>query len=58
MCLNNNIEIVTPSSIKVTNADCQDMRYKSFVDGVEHFEFKTVNNLFELISKGISGYGK
>lgn len=58
VCLNNNIEIVTPSSIKVTNADCQDMRYKSFVDGVEHFDFKTVNNLFELISKGISGYGK
>jgi len=58
VCLNNNIEILTPASFKAVNAGCQDKQYKSFVDGVEHFDFKTVNNLFELISKGISGYGK
>lgn len=56
--LNNNIEILTPTAIKAANAACQDKRFKDFVDGVEHFDFATINNLFDLISKGISVYGK
>ena len=56
--LNNNIEILTPTAIKAANAACQDKRFKHFVDGVEHFDFATINNLFDLISKGISVYGK
>jgi len=57
-CLNNNIVILTPSSIKTINADCDDKQYKDFVNSVARFDFKTVNDLFEMISKGIVTYGK
>ena len=44
-CLNNNIAILTPSSIKTINAGCDDKRYKDFVNGVTQFDLKTVNDL-------------
>ena len=58
VCLNNNIVILTPSSIKKMNADCQEKSYKNFAESVTNFDFATVNSLFELISKGIVTYGK
>lgn len=58
VCLNNNIVILTPSSIKKMNEDCQEKLYKNFAENVTNFDFATVNNLFELISKGIVTYGK
>lgn len=58
VCLNNNIVILTPSSIKAINALSQEDQYKKFADGVTQFDFATVNNLFKLISKGIVTYGK
>lgn len=58
VCLNNNIVIITPSSIKKINEDCQEKLYKNFAESVTNFDFATVNNLFELISKGIVTYGK
>lgn len=58
VCLNNNIVILTPSSIKAINAQSQEEQYKKFADSVTQFDFTTVNNLFELISKGIVTYGK
>ncbi len=57
-CLNNNIVILTPSSIKTINAGCDDKQYKDFANGVTQFDFKTVNDLFEMVSKGIVTYGK
>ena len=57
-CLNNNTVILTPSSIKTINAGCDDKQYKDFANGVTQFDFKTVNDLFEMISKGIVTYGK
>ena len=58
VCLNNNIVILTPSSIKDINASSQEKAYKDFADSVTQFDFKTVNDLFEMISKGIVTYGK
>lgn len=58
VCLNNNIVILTPSSIKTINADYDDKQYKDFANSVTKFDFKTVNDLFEMISKGIVTYGK
>ena len=58
VCLNNNIVILTPSSIKTINAVCDDKQFKDFVDSVTRFDFKTVNDLFAMISKGIVIYGK
>lgn len=58
VCLNNNIVILTPSSIKKMNADCQEKSYKNFAESVTNFDFATINHLFELISKGIVTYGK
>lgn len=58
VCLNNNIVILTPSSIKKMNADCQEKSYKNFVESVTNFDFATINRLFELISKEIVTYGK
>ena len=57
-CLNNNIVILTPSSVKTINAGCDDKQSKDFANGVTQFDFKTVNDLFEMISKGIVTYGK
>lgn len=58
VCLNNNIVILTPSSIKDINASSQEKAYKDFADSVTQFDFKTVNDLFEMISKEIVTYGK
>ena len=58
VCLNNNIVILTPSSIKKMNEDCQEKLYKYFAESVTNFDFATINHLFELISKGIVTYGK
>lgn len=58
VCLNNNIVILTPSSIKTINAVCDDKQFKDFADSVTQFDFKTVNDLFAMISKGIVTYGK
>lgn len=56
--LNNNIIILTPTSVKVINSQSQDKQYKEFTDNVTQFDFATVNNLFEMISKGIVIHGK
>ena len=58
VCLNNNIVILTPSSVKKMNEDCQEKSYKNFAESVTNFDFATVNSLFELISKGIVTYEK
>lgn len=58
VCLNNNIEILTPSLFKANNEFSQEEKYKKFAEGVTNFDFATVNNLFELISQGIVVYGK
>ena len=58
VCLNNNIVILTPSSIKSINADCDDKQFKDFANSVTQFDLKTVNDLLEMISKGIVTYGK
>lgn len=58
VCLNNNITILTPTSIKEFNADSQEKQYKEFANNVTAFDFATVNKLFELISNGIIIYGK
>lgn len=58
VCLNNNITILTPTSVKASNADSQEKQYKEFADNVLKFDFATVNKLFELISNGIIIYGK
>lgn len=58
VCLNNNITILTPASVKAFNADSQEKQYKEFADNVSNFDFATVNELFELISNGIIIYGK
>ena len=58
VCLNNNIVILTPSSVKDFNVASQEKTYKDFADNVTQFDLKTVNNMFELISKGIVTYGK
>ena len=53
-CSNNNILILTPSSFKESNQD----KYKELCELVENFDLKTINLLFEEISKNIhSGYG-
>lgn len=52
---NNNIVIVTPSSIKEGN---KDGKYKDFAAGITHFDFVTVNKLFVNISKTIVIHGK
>lgn len=56
VCLNNNIEILTPSEFKKQNEESQEEKYKKFAEGVTQFDFKTINNLFELISQGIKTY--
>lgn len=56
--LNNNITILTPTSVKDINSQSQDKQYKEFADNVTQFDFATVNNLFEMISKGIVIHGK
>lgn len=56
--LNNNIVILTPTEFKSQNSASQDKRYKDFADAMTNFDFATVNNLFELIGKGIVVYGK
>ena len=58
VCLNNNIVILTPSSIKDINASSMEAAYRKYADNVTRFDFKTVNDLFEMISKGIITYGK
>lgn len=58
VCINNNIDVITPSVFKTQNALCLDKRYKDYVDSVAQFDFATVNKLFELISNSISVYGK
>ena len=57
-CLNNNIVILTPSSIKDIDASSMETAYRKYADNVTRFDFKTVNDLFEMISKGIVTYGK
>ena len=56
--LNNNITILTPTSVKDINSQSQEKQYKEFADNVTQFDFATVNKLFEMISKGIVIYGK
>lgn len=56
VCLNNNIEILTPSVFKEQNEESQEEKYKKFVEGIKQFDLKTINNLFELISQGIKTY--
>lgn len=58
VCLNNNIEILTPTVFKVHNENCQEEKYRSFARRVINFDFATVNDLFDLISQGIVVYGK
>ena len=58
MCPNNNIEILTPTEFKKQNGGKDDNEYQDFVDAVTHFDFKTVNDLFDLISNNIVVYGK
>lgn len=56
-CPNNNIMIVTPSVFKEVNQASEE-RYKKFADSVVQFDFKTINALFELISKSIVIHGR
>ena len=58
VCPNNNIEILTPTEFKKQNSGKADNEYQDFVDAVTHFDFKTVNDLFDLISNNIVVYGK
>ena len=58
VCLNNNITILTPTSVKDINCLSQETRYKEFADDVNRFDFGTVNQLFEMISKSIAIYGQ
>ena len=58
VCPNNNIEILTPTEFKKQNSGKADNEYQDFVDAVTHFDFKTVNDLFDLISNDIVVYGK
>lgn len=58
VCINNNIEILSPSLFKKCNQESQEDRYKKFTEGVTSFDFSTVNSLIELVSKGINTYGK
>lgn len=58
VCLNNNITILTPTSVKNINSQGQEKPYKEFADSVTQFDFATVNKLFEMISKGIVIHGK
>lgn len=58
VCLNNNITILTPTSVKEFNANSQEKQYKEFANNVTVFDFATVNKLFELISNGIIIYGR
>lgn len=58
VCLNNNITILTPTSVKDINCLSQEKRYKEFADDVNQFDFGTVNQLFEMISKSIAIYGQ
>jgi hypothetical protein len=55
---NNNIVILTPSVFKASNEYSLEDKYKKFAAGVTHFDFNTVNKLFDLISEGILVYGK
>ncbi len=58
VCLNNNVEILTPTVFKSHNDQSQEEKYRNFAAGVTQFDFTTVNNLFELISQGIVVYGR
>ena len=58
VCPNNNIEILTPTEFKKQNGGKDDNEYQDLVDAVTHFDFKTVNDLFDLISNNIVVYGK
>ena len=58
VCLNNNVEILTPTVFKSHNDQSQEEKYRNFAAGVTQFDFTTVNNLFELISQGIIVYGR
>lgn len=55
---NNNIVILTPSVFKASNEHSQEDKYKKFAAGISHFDFVTINKLFDLISEGIWVYGK
>ena len=57
-CPNNNIIILTPSSIRTINAQSQERHFQDFANNVKQFDFKTVNELFQLVSNGIITYGK
>ena len=58
VCLNNNVEILTPTVFKSHKDQSQEEKYRNFAAGVTQFDFTTVNNLFELISQGIVVYGR
>lgn len=50
-CVNNNISILTPSRLKEANAsdnDCNDLLSK-----IDHFDMKTINEVFEYIDNNI-----
>ena len=57
-CLNNNIDIMTPTVFKTQNSGNTDSKIQKFVDDIKNFDFKTVNDLFGLISNNIVVYGK
>lgn len=58
VCLNNNIVILTPSIFKAQNSASSDQRYSDYANSVTCFDFATINSLYELISNGITVYGK
>ncbi len=54
---NNNVEILTPTTFKEQNQFSSVEPYKRFASAVTNFDFKTVNDLFDLISKSIVVHG-
>lgn len=55
---NNNIDIVTPTALKRQNCGNADSTTRNFVNDVKNFDFRTVNDLFALISNNIVVNGK
>lgn len=51
-CVNNNINILTPSNFKQDNPEDE---YKALVDTITYFDMKTISNVFNFIEKHIYG---
>lgn len=52
VCVNNNINILTPSNFKQDNPKDE---YKALVDTITYFDMKTISNVFNFIEKHIYG---